>query len=118
MSGDPGLRRAVHEQLGDDLQASIVVGATHWDQASLGGDPLPGPAPEFFFAPAVIDQLAAELGATELQRRIGADWLTFLEPLASILEIEAASGPEAVERVYRSFLDGTADPRKGHVLNL
>lgn len=120
MAGDPELRRAVHEHLGDDLEASIVVGATHWDHASLetGGAPLPGPVPEFFFAPAVIETLTAELGATEFQRQIGADWLAFLDPLGAILDIEAASGPVAVERVYRSFLDGTADPRKGHVLNL
>lgn len=118
MAGDPELRRAVHEHLGDDLSASIVVGATHWDQASLGGDPLPGPAPEFFFAPAVAERLATELGPAEFQRRIGADWLGFLEPLAQVLEIDADSGPEATDRVYRSFLDGSADPRKGHVLNL
>jgi Protein of unknown function (DUF2855) len=118
MAGDPELRRAVHEHLGDDLSASIVVGATHWDQASLGGDRLPGPAPEFFFAPAVAERLATELGPAEFQRHIGADWLGFLEPLGTVLEIDADSGPEAVDRVYRSFLDGSADPRKGHVLNL
>src|SRR6478752_6822011 len=119
MAGDPDLRRAVHEHLGDDLGASIVVGATHWDRASLaGGDPLPGPAPEFFFAPAVVEQLSAALGAAEFQRRIGSDWLAFLEPLGGILEIEEDAGAEATERVYRSFLDGTADPRRGHVLNL
>jgi hypothetical protein len=119
MAGDADLRRAVHDHLGDDLQASIVVGATHWDHASLdAGGQLPGPAPEFFFAPAVGEQLASELGPTELQRQIGAGWLAFLEPLAAILEIEEAAGAEAVERVYRSFLDGTADPRKGHVLSI
>lgn len=117
MAGDPALRRAVHEHLGDDLAASIVVGATHWDQASLDGEPLPGPAPEFFFAPAVVEQLAVALGPAEFQRRIGADWLAFLEPLGRILEIEEDSGADAIERVYRSFLDGTAEPRKGHVLN-
>jgi hypothetical protein len=119
MAGDADLRRRVHEHLGDDLRASIVVGATHWDHASLDdGRPLPGPRPEFFFAPAVIEQLAAQLGAAELQRQIGAGWLGFLEPLAAIVDIEEDSGAEAVERVYRSFLDGTADPRRGHVLNL
>ena len=120
MAGTPDLRRAVHEHLADDLRASIIVGATHWDDASLdtGDAPLPGPQPEFFFAPAVAEKLAAELGGAELQRLIGADWLTFLEPLGGILEVEEHQGPEAVERVYRSFLDGTADPRKGHVLNL
>ena len=120
MAGDADLRRRVHEHLGDDLQASIVVGATHWDHGSLGtgSGSLPGPAPEFFFAPSVAERLATELGPGEFQRRIGTDWLGFLEPLGAILEIEEHGGAEAVERVYRSFLDGTADPRKGHVLNL
>jgi hypothetical protein len=120
MAGDADLRRRVHEHLGDDLQASIVVGATHWDHGSLesGSGSLPGPAPEFFFAPSVAERLATELGPAEFQRRIGTDWLGFLEPLGAILEIEEDGGAEAVERVYRSFLDGTADPRKGHVLNL
>ena len=46
MAGDADLRRSVHEHLGDDLRASIVVGATHWDHASLDtGGGLPGPAP-------------------------------------------------------------------------
>src|SRR3954468_22101110 len=73
MAGDADLRRRVHEHLDGDLRASIVVGATHWDHASLDeGGPLPGPQPEFFFAPAVIEQLAAQLGAAELQRQIGA----------------------------------------------
>lgn len=119
MAGDADLRRAVHEHLGDDLGASIVVGATHWDHSSLdaGGD-LPGPAPAFFFAPAVAERLAGELGPGELMRRIGAAWLEFLEPLGAILEIEEHSGADAVERVYRAFLDGTADPRKGHVLSI
>jgi hypothetical protein len=119
MAGDADLRRAVHEHLGDDLRASVVVGATHWDHASLGtGGELPGPAPEFFFAPTVAETLAAQIGAAELQRQIGTSWLGFLEPLAAILDLEETSGADAVERVYRSFLDGTADPRKGHVLSL
>jgi hypothetical protein len=120
MAGDAGLRRRVHEHLAGDLTASIVVGATHWEGASLdtGDGPLPGPAPEFFFAPAVAERLAGELGPAELQRRIGADWLGFLEPLSVVLDIEEDSGPEAVARVYRSFLDGSADPRAGHVLKL
>jgi hypothetical protein len=120
MAGDTDLRRRVHEHLTDDLSASVVVGATHWERASLdaGDGPLPGPRPEFFFAPAVIEQLAAELGATELQRRIGADWLSFLEPLSAVLDIQEDRGAQALERVYRSLLDGSADPRTGHVLNL
>src|SRR3954451_13480721 len=50
MAGDARVREAVHRAAGD-LRHSAVVGATHWEELA-GGDELPGPAPEFFFAPA------------------------------------------------------------------
>ena len=44
---------------------SIMVGATHWETASLAAEGLPGPTPEFFFAPTRIEQRAVELGQSE-----------------------------------------------------
>src|SRR4051794_710680 len=51
MAGDGAVREAVHRAAGERLRHSAVVGATHWDQLAAGGGELPGPAPEFFFAP-------------------------------------------------------------------
>jgi hypothetical protein len=50
MTGNAGVRREVHEVTRNVLQASIMVGATHWEGATLVGDSLPGPEPVFFFA--------------------------------------------------------------------
>ena len=72
MAGSPELRRAVHEHAGDALRASIAVGATHWEGSSFGGSVLPGPTPEFFFAPTRGEQRAAAIGVCRLQQRIGA----------------------------------------------
>jgi hypothetical protein len=118
MAGDPAVRRAVHEHAGDDLKASISVGGTHWEQASLQSDELPGPTPEFFFAPAVAEALAAESGPEAMQDDLAGAAAAFIQRLGPGLEIERDSGAEATERVWLSLVEGTADPRKGYVLSL
>jgi hypothetical protein len=119
MAGSPSLRRAVHERAADALRASIVVGATHWQTASpTADDGLPGPTPEFFFAPARVDHRAGELGAAEFQQRLGAAWAGFADRVPELLEIESQRGPEALGRAYERFVDGSVDPRKGHVFSL
>src|SRR5205085_4585902 len=99
------------------LRHSAVVGATHWERLGGGGE-LPGPAPEFFFAPTHYERLVKELGAAEFQRRLAAAWEDFLGQLGDWMVVERADGPEAVERVWLSFVDGDVDPRRGHVLSL
>src|SRR4051794_31764478 len=49
-AGDRALLRRVHEALGDVLRHSILVGFTH-HEAAPDEAAIPGPAPEFFFAP-------------------------------------------------------------------
>jgi Protein of unknown function (DUF2855) len=117
MAGDAAVRESVHRAAGDRLRHSAVVGATHWEQLG-GGAELPGPAPEFFFAPTHLVRLSAELGPGELQRRLGAAWEDFLGALGGWMDIEHGEGPEAVERVWLGFVDGKVDPRRGHVLRL
>ena len=116
MAGDATVREAVH-RAASDLRHSAVVGATHWEQLAGGGE-LPGPAPEFFFAPTHYERMSAELGPAELQRRLGLAWDDLLTQLGDWMEVEQGSGPDDVERVWRAFVDGEVDPRRGHVLRL
>jgi hypothetical protein len=118
MAGSPEVRRAVHEHAGDSLRASIMVGGTHWESASFAAERLPGPTPEFFFAPTRVEERAAELGQRKLQQRLGAAWAAFADRVPELLEIESHSGAEALGRVYESFVDGRVDPRKGYVFSL
>jgi len=117
MAGDAAVREAVHRAAGERLRHSAVVGATHWEQLAGGGE-LPGPAPEFFFAPTHMERMSAELGPAEFQRRLGAAWADFLGRLGDWMEVEHGEGPEALERVWLGFVDGKVDPRRGHVLRL
>jgi hypothetical protein len=117
MAGSAQVRRAVHVHAAGDLRASILVGATHWDGATSAADPLPGPTPEVFFAPARGEQRAAELGPAPFQRRIGAAWAAFAQRVPDLLRIEFRSGVDAVGQAYDALLDGSADPARGVVLS-
>lgn len=118
MAGSPELRRAVHEHAGDALLASIAVGATHWEGSSFGAGDLPGPRPQFFFAPTRGEQRAAELGRGPFLQRVGAAWAAFAARLPQLLEIESRSGVDALGQAYDALLDGSADPGKGYVFAL
>src|SRR5262249_40421905 len=114
MAGGADLRRRVHEHASDALRSSLMVGATQWEGAALAGDELPGPAPEFFFAPAHSEALTAQLGRGELQRQIAEAWLGFAARVGDLLSIEKATGAEALGRIYDDLLEDRSDPRKGY----
>ena len=110
MSGDGAVRDAVHEAA--EVQRSVGVGATHWEQ--LGGSA----ESEFFFAPSHIEKMAAEVGPQELQRQMGEAWDALVGRIGDWMEVERGSGADDVQRVWRALVDGDADPRRGHVLTL
>jgi hypothetical protein len=119
IAGDAPVRGAVHGHYGDELRHSAVVGATHWEApADESGDPLPGPQPQFFFAPDHVRRRSADWGREELDRRVADAWRPFVEWASGWLQIVRAEGPEAVEAAYLELLDGRTDPSVGHVLSL
>lgn len=117
MAGNGEVVEGVHARLGDALKHSCTVGATHWESAPRPKT-LPGPEPEFFFAPTRIVKRTQDWGAAGLQERIGAAWRRFVGFSDGWLRIRRHAGPEALERVYREVLSGALDPRDGHVLTL
>ena len=119
IAGDAAVRAAVHDHFGDDLRHSAVVGATHWeDQQDPGSEPLPGPQPQFFFAPDHVRRLSDELGREEVDRRVAEAWRPFVEWANGWLEVVREEGPDAVETAYLELLEGRSNPSVGHVLSL
>jgi NADPH:quinone reductase-like Zn-dependent oxidoreductase len=118
MAGNGALRRSVHEHFGGQLKHSCTIGATHWDQTAGGDEGLPGPKPEFFFAPGQIQKRAADWGPAELQRRLGEGWSGFRSFSEGWLQVQRGYGRDAVERVYQDTLAGRTEPQHGHVLSL
>ena len=117
MAGSGPLRSSIHTHFADALTASLTVGATHW-QDSGGGRTLPGPTPEFFFAPGQSAKRAADWGHSELDARIAQAFHRLLDTTERWLTVKHQTGPDGVEGVYRSLLDGRAEPNIGYVVSL
>ena len=124
-AGDAALRRRVHAQFDASLRYSCSVGGTHW-HAIGGGAGLPGPRPTLFFAPAQAKKRAAPppdgWGSAGLQQRIGQAWAAFMVPVNDLarpwLQVQHATGGEAVAAAYRRLLEGHSDPQVGMMLSL
>jgi hypothetical protein len=115
-AGSGALLERIHRHFGDRLRYSAQVGVTHWERMSAAAD-LPGPTPVFFFAPDQLLKRLGEWGPTEFQRRMGEATQRFLASTGWLRVVEGR-GPAAVERVYRSMVDGRVDPAEGHMLSL
>jgi hypothetical protein len=125
MSGDAGLRAALHERLGDTLRHDCAVGGTHWERVSRPGGvrppALPGPRPVMFFAPGRWKKRAAQWGEAEFGRRLSQARDAFgvrLQGEGRWMTVVEGTGPEAVAAVWRELVDGRGDPQAGHVLAL
>ena len=111
-AGDRKLVRGVHERLGDALTRTILVGFTHHG-AGADDAPLPGPTPEFFFAPDVIARRGREFG-----HRYADAWRDFAPVAERTLRIERITGGDELVRVYRDLLEGRTEPTAGYVASL
>ena len=118
VAGRKDVTHAVHTRLGDDLRYSMVVGDTHWDDASTGEGGLPGPPPEFLFAPTQIARRRSEWGRDGFEEAVAGAWGRFVPWTDAWLTLRHAAGPAAVEAVYRDVLDGRVDPAVGDICTL
>ena len=78
---------------------------------------MPGPKPQFFFAPTWIKKRGEDWGTPELEKRVAESWHPFAEWTESWFKVEPI-GPDAIEPTYLEILDGKIDPKVGHVVSL
>lgn len=117
MAGSATILRAVHERFGADLRHSCRVGATHWeDNAGMKG--MPGPEPEFFFAPGQLVKRGKEWGRDQLYSRMNGALAVFSADSRRWMRVEQSTGSDALLRTYEQLLDGSIDPAVGHVITL
>jgi hypothetical protein len=115
MGGDAAVLTEVHQFFGDNLRHSCQVGATHWDQVSFGLS-LPGPQPQMFFAPTVVEQRIADWGADGFRARVAAAWHNFETSAATWLQLREHTDFEAMGAVYSAVLDGRSRPNQAHIV--
>ena len=117
MAGSSEVLAAIHHHMGKELAFSIGVGITHWEERTDVAD-LPGPTPEFFFAPAQFAKRVEEWGADEVQSRIQQAYAGLVDHSAGWLHVEYRQGPDGIEATYYDLLEGRADPAAGFICSM
>ena len=117
MSGDAGLTARIHEHFRDALKESCAVGATHWE--SFGETPeLPGPKPEFFFAPAQIAKRDAEWGGGVVMARATEAVIDIARRVSRQVSIEHIDSAEAAAAAWRDLVENRVSPDRGLMVSL
>ncbi len=117
-AGNSGLLRGIHEELGEHLKYSCLVGATHVDARGLGGGggEMPGPKPLLFFAPDHAVATVQELGPKGFGEAVAASWRKFLSAVDGLVKIDERQGIEAAIPAFIDTLQGKADPAIGIII--
>ena len=117
MAGNASVNSRIHHHFNDALMYSCRIGGTHWDQTgSTKG--LPGPRPEFFFAPSQMAKRGKEWGRDVFNERINTALSLFLDDSTRWLTIEHSRGAEALVDIYDQLVNGRVRPEVGHILSL
>jgi Protein of unknown function (DUF2855) len=117
-AGDAEVTRGVHETLGDNLKASVIVGGSHWDADRSSRAPMPGPKPEMFFAPTHIGRLGASWGGAEFARAVNAALDRFAHDSRGWLEVHESAGLPAAQAAWARLLANDVSAKEGIVIVL
>ena len=105
----------VYGQFGAYLTATTLVGFTH-PRLSFEPPRVENPTPELFFTPAVEQELIAQEGAMNYNRRYNDAETEFFSNSASWLTVHRGIGPQAIADAYRAALAGKQPPDVAEVL--
>ncbi len=120
IAGNPELQSGIHEHLGANLVYDCSVGAAQSHVPPTPARDLPGPNPEFFFAPNWISRRYKDWGVAEFNKRSGRAGVAFFEYVTGngLIELSEHAGLEAAREVLVEMIEGHTDPAKGHVISL
>lgn len=120
-SGDESLRRRIHEHFGAALRYDCFVGSAA-NTDFLRDTGVPGPAPEFFFAPAQIKKRNRDWGPEVLSERYNEAQRLFIAAASAPdnpwIRLVTDQGFEAAGRVIAELVESGGDPAQGHVIEV
>lgn len=114
VAGRPEVTAAVHRHLGDRLQASIAVGATH--VRALPTEAPPGPAVEQFNTGDRELAVLAERGEAALRDAYRAARAELVEWASTWLRVNTVHGLAGAEQAWRDVVAGASDPLTATVI--
>jgi len=116
--GNAKLRHRVHGHFGDGLVASVAVGIADWESmVPEDGASLPGPQPQFFFAPDRVVKRNADWGEDGLGKRLATSQDRFTDRSREWMEVRTGSGPDAIRQALLDLMDGKVPPDQGISVN-
>ena len=120
-SGDPELRARIHHHFADALVHDCVIGSAGATKLNAPVA-LPGPRPQFFFAPNQIAKRNTDWGPAEFNRRYGEAERAFFaraaDPANPWMRVVEHAGFDAAAGVIADLHAGRADPLEGHIVVL
>lgn len=120
MAGDKAVRIQLHQHLEDNMKASLMVGATHWDawRPDDMSAPLPGAAPAFFFAPAQIDKRNGEWGPGVLMEKAYTASIDLALSIGGKLDLQFYTGPDSCAAQWVKLLNNEVSGKQGILISL
>ena len=116
MAGDSVALSAVHEQLGERLKYSMIIGKSHHDAPNV--EVVGGPTPQLFFAPSEVTRRTEQWGHDAYQQRMTGAVTEFVAASRGWLGVERSAGAAATESAYRELYDGDVSPSVGVIVSL
>ncbi|MEG3176643.1 DUF2855 family protein [Sphingomonas sp. RB3P16] len=117
MAGDAALLRSLYAGMPGRLRHCLRVGATHHDAGGETGL-LAGPRPVWFFAPDAATALIGEIGQDGFNAAVAEAWRGFVALAGGLVGVEQETGMDALQRVWRAQVAGTARPDRGYVVRM
>ncbi len=117
LAGNPELRRALRQHLGDKLVSAVVVGLTQQFGEAARAMPQPGDK-RTFFTPNQMDKSLRDWGKDTLDQRFADAWKRFAPVVEDWVDVDVQNGPQALEQIWLDMYQGRVEPRVGHVVVL
>lgn len=112
-AGDPAVTAAVHARFGDSLVKSVMVGGAHWDADRSNPPVLPGPKPDWFFAPTHVGRLGDSWGGAKFTAVTDEALAGFVTGSKNWLHVSQPTGLEEAAAIWDRLLRNDVRPSEG-----
>lgn len=120
-SGDEDLRARVHHHWGAMLTYDCYAGSAQ-NPNFLRDTALPGPQPQFYFAPVQIRKRNADWGTAVVNQKFNAAQSAFIRRVGDTqkpwMQVQQHAGLDSAQTLIEDLCAGRLDPQQGHVVVL